>query len=78
MQTSLNAHIALPGIMIARVLGSPLTGHEDDGRQRERIGGVFGKPVYRDEIRSGKSVSLPGELHRLFTSAANRSTWIIH
>jgi hypothetical protein len=35
---------------------------------REQIGEVLGKPVYRDEIRTEKGLSLRSELHRLFTA----------
>ncbi len=33
---------------------------------REEIGRVLGKPVYRDEIRSGKGVEIRDEVRRLF------------
>jgi hypothetical protein len=33
----------------------------------KQTGEVFGKPVYRDQIQSGKDDSLVSELHRLFT-----------
>lgn len=33
---------------------------------REKIGEVLGKPVYRDQIRTGKGRKLKSEVHRLF------------
>jgi hypothetical protein len=36
---------------------------------REQIGKVLGKPVYRDEIKERKGVSLEDELHRLLSPA---------
>jgi hypothetical protein len=49
------------------LLSSPLFTQADDAVQREQIGEVLGKPVYRDQIRTGKGVSEPDELHRLFS-----------
>ena len=59
------------GVAVVLVaLSPPLVGQEDDERQREQIGEVLGKPVYRDEIRTGKNVYLQAELHRLFSVPA--------
>ncbi len=42
-----------------------------DGTQREQIGTVAGKPVYRDQIRTKtKGFELRDELHRLFAAAS--------
>ncbi len=57
-----------PGMMTILVLASPLAGQQTDQGQREQVGEVLGKPVYRDEIRTDKNVRLRGELHRLFTA----------
>ena len=51
-------------------VASPVAGQDVDKQPREQIGESLGKPVYRDEIRTGKNVTLSGELHRLFTVAA--------
>ena len=53
--------------VVLATLSPPLVGQEEDERQREKIGEVLGKPVYRDEIRTGKNVYLHAELHRLFS-----------
>lgn len=70
MQASFNASTVFSCLLCSLAMGSAITGQEIDQRQREQIGDVLGKPVYRDEIRVGKDVSLSGELHRLFTSGA--------
>ena len=49
---------------------SPVSGQDVEKQPREQIGESLGKPVYRDEIRTGKNVTLSSELHRLFTVAA--------
>jgi hypothetical protein len=56
--------------VVLATLSPPLVGQEEDERQREKIGEVLGKPVYRDEIRTGKNVRLQAELHRLFSVPA--------
>ena len=57
------------GMIISFVLASPLVGQQtNEQKQREQIGEVLGKPVYRDEIRTGKNVHISGEVHRLFST----------
>ncbi len=74
MSTPSNAHVwysTLPGLLIVLALGAvatPLVGQENDEPQREQIGEVLGKPVYRDEIRTGENVRRHAELHRLFSA----------
>ena len=52
----------------------------NDERQREQIGEVLGKPVYRDEIRDGKNTTGRqfAELHRLFSVPVTRAYWQTH
>ncbi len=38
----------------------------DDEQPENQIGEVLGKPVYRDEIRTGEDIRLSTEFHRLF------------
>ncbi|TWT79686.1 hypothetical protein CA13_10920 [Planctomycetes bacterium CA13] len=68
MQIRFNATITSPVLMLVLAMGLTVTGKETDQQQREQIGEVLGRPVYRDEIRVGKDVSLSDELHRLFTA----------
>jgi hypothetical protein len=56
------------GILLLVVLPSSLLSQQRDQVRRERIGEVLGRPVYRDEIKSGGNVPLRDELHRLFTA----------
>ena len=65
MQTLFNASLA-HGLLLVLAMGSTLEGQKVDQQPREQIGEVLGKPIFRDEIRFGKNVSLSGELHRLF------------
>lgn len=53
------------GTLVIVAIASPLAAAEP--AQREQIGEVLGKPVFRDEIRTTGNVQLRGELHRLFT-----------
>jgi hypothetical protein len=65
----------LTGLLFAVLLTneSPLFAEDASDKQpREQIGESLGKPVYRDEIRSDKNVTLSGELHRLFILAATK------
>lgn len=64
MQLSLRTRIYSRAMILSLVL-VPLA--HGQSQQRERIGEVLGKPVYRDEIRVGKDSRLSAELHRLFT-----------
>jgi hypothetical protein len=50
---------------------SLVAGQDVNKQPREQIGESLGKPVYRDEIRADKNVTLSSELHRLFTVAAS-------
>lgn len=68
MQTLFSAKITIPGLMFLLTIGSDLHGQDIDEQPREQIGEVFGKPVYRDEIRVSENVSPSAELHRLFTA----------
>lgn len=64
---------SLVGVMIIAVSSlqvPPTVAQQAKELPREQIGESLGKPVYRDDIRSDKNVTLVGELHRLFTSAA--------
>ena len=54
-------------MIVGLAFGSPLLAEQRGGDPREQIGEVLGKPVYRDQIQSGKDDSLASELHRLFT-----------
>jgi hypothetical protein len=58
----------MSGILLLVVLASSLLSQQRDQVQRERIGEVLGRPVYRDEIKTGGNVLLRSELHRLFAS----------
>ncbi len=53
-------------MILIPAVASPSVGQEGSGRQREQIGQVLGKPVYRDQIETGKDVDLQSEVHRLF------------
>lgn len=44
----------------------PAAGAYPPQDKKEQIGAVFGKPVYREDIKKGKDQTLEGELHRLF------------
>ncbi len=58
-------------IAILSTTAAPLLAEDSGEKQpREQIGESLGKPVYRDEIRTDKNVTLTSELHRLFTVAA--------
>lgn len=59
-------------ILLAATLPVPLFAQTDPSKPREPIGEVFGKPVYRDQIRTGKDVQLRSELHRLFLAEPMR------
>ena len=59
-------------VLVLAAAAPPLVGQEDDERQKEQIGEVLGKPVYRDEIRNGKNVRRHAELHRLFSAPVIR------
>ncbi|HEV8002492.1 MAG TPA: hypothetical protein VGP63_21580, partial [Planctomycetaceae bacterium] len=52
------------GMMLT--LARPAFAQNPAPQKREKIGEVLGKPVYRDEIGTGKEVPLDEELHRLF------------
>jgi hypothetical protein len=72
MQPSRGARIVIgvtgSGMILTLALSPPVLGEESLRRQREQIGEVLGKPVYRDEIRTGKNINLDDELHRLFAA----------
>jgi hypothetical protein len=55
------------GMIVWLISCWPLLAEQQSGHPREQIGEVLGKPVYRDQIQTGKDVSLADELHRLFT-----------
>jgi hypothetical protein len=55
-------------ILLSASLPTSLFAQPDQPKPREQIGAVFGKPVYRDQIRTEKQGELRGELHRLFLS----------
>jgi hypothetical protein len=66
-------HCSLVALLVAILLtatAAPVAGQGVEKQPREQIGESLGKPVYRDEIRTEKNVTLSGELHRLFTVAA--------
>ena len=66
-------HCSLTALLIAMFFieaASPVAGQDVDKQPREQIGESLSKPVYRDEIRTDKNVTLSSELHRLFTGAA--------
>jgi hypothetical protein len=69
MQPSRGARIVIgvigSGMILTLTLSPPVLGEESLRRQREQIGEVLGKPVYRDESRTGKNINLDDELHRL-------------
>ena len=54
----------LSGLMLLAICTPPLPGEELPKPQREQIGKVLGKPVYRDEM--SKKAQTEDELHRLF------------
>jgi hypothetical protein len=54
------------GMMLTLALTRPAFAEEPARLTREKIGEVLGKPVYRDQIETGKDVQLDEELHRLF------------
>jgi hypothetical protein len=56
------------GMMLVLLLTSPLCAQSEDAVKREQIGEVLGKPVYRDEIRTGKGRREQDELHRLLSA----------
>lgn len=66
-RTHIDASLTLPGAVLVVVFALPIFGQEAEQEPREQIGQVLGKPVYRDEIRTGKNLLLRNELHRLFT-----------
>lgn len=72
MRNSRKVHVGtsliLSGMILVVVSASSLLGQQAEQDQRERIGHVLGKPVYRDEIKTGKNVPLRDELYRLFTA----------
>jgi hypothetical protein len=51
-------------LILAAVLFQPVSAEQP--KQREQIGEVLGKPVYRDQIRAGNDDDLRGDLHDLF------------
>ena len=58
-------------MLIALLPASDATAQESPQKRtadREQIGTVFGDPVYRDQIHEGESITLAGELARLFTA----------
>lgn len=68
MQLSRCAQISNRAMFFGTILSlvlAPLV--HGQSQQREQIGEVLGKPVYRDDIRVGKDIQLSAELHRLFT-----------
>jgi hypothetical protein len=54
--------------MLTLAEGPPVSGQDPVRRQREQIGEVLGKPVYRDQISIGKNADLESELYRLFVA----------
>jgi hypothetical protein len=58
----------LIGMMLVLMSMASLHGQQADHDEREQIGEVLGKPVFRDAIRAGEAVELRDELHRLFTA----------
>jgi len=56
------------GLMLALMSTTSLHGQPAEQDAREQIGEVFGRPVFRDEIRTDKGFQLRDELHRLFTT----------
>lgn len=61
--------VALLGVLTLSLLTPPsLQGQEVLSKEKEKIGEVLGRPVYRHQIRTGKDVTLRDELSRLFLS----------
>jgi hypothetical protein len=57
--------VALIAMPLFVVSSAHVTGQEPEKPEREQIGEVLGKPVYRDQIRTGKDIHLRDELQRL-------------
>ncbi|WP_417392555.1 hypothetical protein [Gimesia sp.] len=60
------------------VISSSLAAQKTDKPPREQIGVCLGKPVYRDQIRTGKYITLQTELLRLFASPATEKYFEAH
>lgn len=58
----------LCGLMSAWLATTSLHGQPAEQDAREQIGEVFGRPVFRDEIRTDEGFQVRDELHRLFTT----------
>jgi len=54
------------GMMLTLALTRPVSAEKPARQEREKIGEVLGKPVYRDQIQTGRDAQLDEELHRLF------------
>jgi outer membrane protein assembly factor BamE (lipoprotein component of BamABCDE complex) len=59
---------SLTCLLLLLFLNSSVASQDDAKKNREQIGEVLGKPVYRDEIRTVKDTPLRDELQRLFGS----------
>jgi hypothetical protein len=67
MCTRPTAFLALSSVLIALLPAPSLMGQPAEEPQREQIGQTLGKPIYRDQIRTGENARLRQELHRLFS-----------
>ncbi len=58
----------LLGISVFLMLGLTVAAQQKNKTKRDQIGEVLGKPVFRDQFKTGNFISVESELHRLFAT----------